>query len=166
MRDGGGVAPPPPENVLQGFRVNREEYLVPCRWRERPCNLRRQQVAPQARWSSSATRSGANTLRRTQRPPEFCGGLEEHCLRGPPAACGSRPAGACVAFFARATGKRRHPQSFGDGETRRAHAIPNVQELVIARNQLDDLNGGLYVFTYMDCHWSGCWLGSRKSFSG
>jgi hypothetical protein len=29
----------------------------------------------------------------------------------------------------RATGKRRHPQSFDKGKTRRAHAISNVQEL-------------------------------------
>jgi uncharacterized membrane protein YeaQ/YmgE (transglycosylase-associated protein family) len=34
-----------------------------------------------------------------------------------------------MAFFAGAIGKGRHPQSFGDGETGRAHAIPNVQEL-------------------------------------
>ena len=39
------------------------------------------------------------------------------------------PACTPVDFSARATGKRRHPQSFDEGKTRRAHAISNVQEL-------------------------------------
>jgi len=42
-----------------------------------------------------------------------------------------------VALFAGATGKGRHPQSSGDGETGRAHAISNVQELA-TRGKLDE----------------------------
>src|SRR5258708_1006082 len=83
----------------------------------------------EAPWSSSTTGCGADTFQRTQRSPEFCGGPKEHCLRSPPTACGNRTAGACVALFARATRSRRLPQLFGEGETRKAHAISNVQEL-------------------------------------
>jgi hypothetical protein len=46
-----------------------------------------------------------------------------------PTSFGTRCGRKCVAFFEGATGKGRNPQSFGDGETGRAHAIPNVQEL-------------------------------------
>ena len=43
-------------------------------------------------------------------------------------------------FFAGATRKGRHPQSFGDGETGRAHAISNVQELA-TRGKRDEQEG-------------------------
>src|ERR1700722_5142795 len=70
----------------------------------------------ETRWSSSATGTGGDSFRRAQPPPEFCCGPEEYCFHGPSTVCGSRTAGTCVALFAGATGKGRHPQSFGDGE--------------------------------------------------
>ena len=83
----------------------------------------------EVRWSLSGIESGRRALLRTQQPRASWGGSEEHCLRCPQTACGSRPAGARVAFFASATRKGRPPRSFGEGKTRRAHAISNVQEL-------------------------------------
>src|SRR5437660_1337025 len=146
-------------NSVAEFTQRLEKDILPL--------LRKQKGFQDEITRRTAARDGANALRRTQRAPGFCSVPEEECLLGIECAWGHRPAGACVEFFARATGKARHPQLFGEGETRRAHAISNVQELATrgkASRRVD--RGGTYVFTYMDCYWGGCWLGSRKSFSG